>query len=257
MKARALVNDDKRMLKLPCALGVEPEVRLKRDGHLHALGHVHKRAAGPHRAVERGKLMVARGDELHKILLNHVGVLAFKGALHVGIDDALRSDLVADIVIDKLRVILRADAGERLALCLRDAKALKRVLYILGHVVPVVLHFCVRADISGDMVNVQSLYGRTPIGGGGLVIYLQGMKPELLHPDGIVLFLGQLVDYPGRQPLLHAVGIMFNVTDVIYAAVYILNAALLSHGVHRPFIRPSRRQSRAHLSHQRGMHRRF
>ena len=156
VQARALVHDDERVLELARALGVEPEVGLERDGQVHPLGDIHERAAGPHRPVERGKLVVARGDELHEILAHHVGILALEGAFHIGVDYALGGDLVAHIMVNQLGVVLRAHA-ERRALRLRDAQTLKGVLDVLRHVCPVVLHLRVRADIGGDVVNVQPL----------------------------------------------------------------------------------------------------
>src|SRR5205823_2333399 len=41
------LGDDQRALELAHVLGVDAEVRLQRYLHLHALGHVHKRAARP------------------------------------------------------------------------------------------------------------------------------------------------------------------------------------------------------------------
>ena len=59
--------------------------------------------------MECGKLMVARGDELHEILMHHLGILALERALHIGVYDTLLGDLGFNIVIDKLGVVLRAD----------------------------------------------------------------------------------------------------------------------------------------------------
>ena len=109
VQARALVDDDERVLELSRALGVEAEVGLERYRDLHTLRHIHERAARPHRAVERGELMVARGDELHEILMHHLGIFALERALHICVYDTLLGDLGFNIVIDKLGVVLRAD----------------------------------------------------------------------------------------------------------------------------------------------------
>src|SRR6202044_466003 len=58
----ALVDDDQRALELAHVLGVDPEVGLQRDLHVHALRHVDEGAAGPGRGVQRGELVVAGRD---------------------------------------------------------------------------------------------------------------------------------------------------------------------------------------------------
>ena len=173
MQARALIDDDKRVLKLARALGVQAEIRLQRDGHLHTLRHVHERAAGPDRAVQRRKLMIARRNELHEVLLHHVGILALECALHIGIDNTLCGHLVLDVVVHELGVVLRADAGKRFALRLRDAEALKRVFNVLRDVLPVAFHVGLGADVGRDMIHVQALDGRAPIRDRHLIIDLQ------------------------------------------------------------------------------------
>ena len=167
--------------------------------------------------------MVVRGHELHKVLAHHVGVLALHGALHVGIHNALGSDGVLDIVVNKLGVVLRADAGERLALRLRDAQTLKGLLDVLRDVLPVVAHLGVGADIGCDVIHVQSLDGGSPVGYLHLVIYLEGFKPELLHPCGIVLFLGELFHDLRRETGLDAVSVVLLVPYVVDAAVHVLH----------------------------------
>ena len=173
MQARTLVDDDERVLKLARALGVQAEIRLQRDGHLHALRHVHERAAGPDRAVQRRELMVARRDELHEILVHHIGILALERALHIGIYDALRSHFVLDIVVHELGIVLRADAGKRFALRLRDAEPFEGILNILRDVLPVVFHVGLGADVGRNMIHVQALNGRAPIRDRHLIIDLQ------------------------------------------------------------------------------------
>ena len=246
VQARTLVDDDERVLKLARALGVQAEIRLQRDGHLHALRNVHERAAGPDRTVQGSKLMVARCDELHKILVHHVGIFALECALHVGVDDALCSYLVADVVIHELGIVLCADTGERFAFRLRDAETLKGVFNILRDVLPVVFHVGLGANIGRNVVHIQSLDGRPPVRNRHLVIDLQRLQPELLHPDRIVLFLGELVDDLRRQALLHTIGIVLFVADVIDAAVNVRDLTFFLHSDRLAFSQPGCRQSRFH-----------
>ena len=56
--------------------------------------------AAPHSAVQRRKLVVRGGHALHEVLLHHVGVGAGQGALHIGVDDALRRDLLLGSRVD-------------------------------------------------------------------------------------------------------------------------------------------------------------
>ena len=79
------------------------------------------------------------------------------GAFKVGIDHARFSDLLPHIVVDKLAVILRTDAGKALALRLRNAQLFKGAFNIVGHIVPVGIHAAFRADIGHDVVEIQSL----------------------------------------------------------------------------------------------------
>ena len=246
VQTRTLVDDDECVLKLARALGVQAEVRLQRDGHLHALRHVHERAAGPDRAVQRRELMVARRDELHEILVHHVGVLALECALHIGIDNTLCGHLVLDIVVHELGIVLRADAGKRFALRLRDAEPFEGILNILRDVLPVVFHIGLGADVGRDMIHVQALNGRAPIRDRHLIIDLQRLQPELLHPDRIALFLGELVDDLRRQALLHAIGIVLFVADVIDAAVNVRDLTFFLHSDRLAFSQPGCRQSRFH-----------
>ena len=246
MQTRALIDNDERVLKLARALGIQAEIRLQRDGHLHALRNVYERAAGPDRTVQGRKLMIARCDELHKILVHHVCVFALERTLHVGVDDALCSYLVADVVIHELGIVLCADAGKRFALRLRDTETLKGVFNILRDVLPVVFHVGLGANIGRNVVHIQSLDGRPPVRNRHLVIDLQRLQPELLHPDRIVLFLGELVDDLWRQPLLHAIGIVLFVADVIDAAVNVRNLTFFLHSDRLAFSLPGCRQSRFH-----------
>ena len=190
--------------------------------------------------------MVARCDELHKILVHHVGVFTLECALHVGVDDTLCSYLVADVVIHELGIVLCTDAGKRFALRLRDTETLKGVFNILWDVLPVVFHVGLGANIGRNVVHIQSLDGRPPVRNRHLVIDLQRLQPELLHPDRIVLFLGELVDDLRRQALLHTIGIVLFVADVIDAAVNVRNLTFFLHSDRLAFSLPGCRQSRFH-----------
>ena len=160
---------------------------------------------------------------LHEMAADHLGVFAVHRAFQVRIDDALRRNLFANIVIHKLRIVLRADARQGFALRLRNAETLKGILDILRHIFPVVLHLGVRADIGCDVIHVQSLDGGSPVRNLHLVINLEGFKTELLHPRGIVFFLGELFHDLRRQAGLDAVSVVLLVPYVVDAAVHVLH----------------------------------
>ena len=102
--------------------GVQAEVGLQGNVHMHARRDVDEGTAAPHSAVQRRKLVVRGGHALHEVLLHHVGVGAGQGALHIGVDDALRCDLLLDVVVNDLGVVLCADARQARALGLRSAR---------------------------------------------------------------------------------------------------------------------------------------
>ena len=194
--------------------------------------------------MQRRKLMIVRRNELHEVLLHHVGVLALECALHIGIDNTLCGHLVLDVVVHELGVVLRADAGKRFALRLRDAEALKRVFNVLRDVLPVAFHVGLGTDVCCNVIHVQPFDGRAPIRDWHLIIDLQRLQPELLHPDRIALFLRELVDDLRRQALLHAIGIVLFVADVIDAAVNVRDLTFFLHSDRLAFSLPGCRQSR-------------
>ena len=152
----ALVDDDQRPLELAHVLGVDPEVRLQRDLDVHALRHVDERAAGPHRGVQRGELVVADRDHRAEVLLEELLVLAQRG---VGVeeDDALLLQVLADLVVDHLGLVLRGDAGDQpLLLRLRDAQPVVGVLDVGGQVVPAGRLLLGRAHEVLDVVEVDA-----------------------------------------------------------------------------------------------------
>ena len=92
-------------------------------------------------------------------------------------------------MIHQLGVVLGSHAGQRFPLGLGDAQPLKGLLDVLRHVLPVVAHFGVGADVGGDVIHVQPFDGGAPVREFHLVIDLKGFQPELLHPRRIVLLL--------------------------------------------------------------------
>ncbi len=201
MDLGALVDDDQRPLELPGVLTVDAEVGLQRERDLDALGHVHERAAGPDRAVERGELVVLGRDDGAEVLLEDLGVFLERliGAHEYDTDLA---QLLADAVVDDLGVVLRADAGEELALRLGDAELLERRLDLLGDVVPRLLFALGRLAVVDDLVEVDAIQAVGPVGHGPLKEMLVGAQPELEHPVGLFLEPADLLDRLAGQAAL-------------------------------------------------------
>ena len=100
------------------------------------------------------EFMVMGCHEFHKVVLYHIGIFTGQGTFHIGIDNALLLNLLADIVVDELGVVLGTHTGEGGALRLRDPKLFEGVLDLFRNLGPVTLHLCIRADIGGDVVHV-------------------------------------------------------------------------------------------------------
>ena len=109
------------------------------------------------------------------MLFHHVRVFPLHGAFQVRINHAHLRHLLADIVIDQLRVILGAYASQVFPLRLGDSQTLEGILDLLRHIGPLRLHLCVGAHIRGDVAHIQALQGGTPIGNAHIIVYLQGL----------------------------------------------------------------------------------
>ena len=216
------------MLELARAGGVQAEVGLQRDLHMHPGGHIHEGATAPHRAVQGREFVVGGRDQLHEVALHHVGIGTVQGTFDVGVDDALRGDLSLDVVVDHLGVILRADTGQRSSLGLRDAQTLEGVLDVLGNFAPLAPHLGVGTDVGDDVVHVQPFDGRTPVLHRHLVVNFKALLAEFTHPLGVVLFLGNLGHDVGGQAGIDLKGGVGGVLDVVNAAVYLGNIGLFS-----------------------------
>ena len=173
MQVGIVLDNDERVLKLAGALGVKAEVALQREVQLGALGNVDKRAARPHGAVQGRKLVVGGRDERHEFLVDERRIV--QGFLNTGVDDAHLGRRVLHVVVDQLGVVLRADARQVAALGLGDAQALKGVLDVVGHRLPVVLLVGVGLDVGDDVVHVQALDGGAPRRVGKTVEDLEGL----------------------------------------------------------------------------------
>ena len=115
----------------------------------------------------------------------------------VGVEeqDALVLELLLEAVVDDLRLVLRADAGEELALCLGDAESLERVLDRVRHVVPRAGVVLGRLEVVEDVLEVDAAEVGTPVRHGLREEDLVGLEAEVEHPLGLALVGGDLANH--------------------------------------------------------------
>src|SRR3954449_889825 len=215
----ALVGEDQRPLELAHVLRVDAEVGLQRHLDVDARRHVDERSARPHGAVERGELVVVRRDDRREVLLDEVLVLAQRG-VHVREDHALGLELLVDLVVDDLGLVLRADAGEEVALGLGDAEPIEGLLDVLGHVVPRALGALGGAHEVVDLVEVDlGERWRAPGRHRAGEEVLERLEAEVAHPLRLALELGDLLDELARQALRRLVEVVLRVAEAVALGV--------------------------------------
>src|SRR3954452_2776230 len=215
----ALVGEDQRALELAHVLRVDAEVGLQRHLDVDARGHVDERAARPHGAVERREFVVVRRDDRREVLLDEVLVLAQRG-VHVREDHALGLELLVDLVVDDLGLVLRADAGEEVALRLGDPEPVEGLLDVLGHVVPRALRALGGADEVVDLVEVDlGERRRAPRRHRAGEEVVERLEAEVAHPLRLALELGDLLDELARQALRRLVEVVLRVVEAIALGV--------------------------------------
>ena len=209
----ALVGDDQRPLELAHVLRVDAEVGLQRHLDVHARRHVDERAARPHGRVQRGELVVVGRDDRRPVLAHEVLVLAQPG-VHVHEHHALLLEVLAHLVVDDLGLVLRAHAGQELALRLGDAEPLERVLDVLGHVIPRLAGLLGGAHEVVDVVEVDAgQEGRAPRRHRPGEEVVERLEPELAHPRGLALVLRDLLHELAREALRRLEQIVLRVVE--------------------------------------------
>ncbi len=99
----------------------------------------------------------------HEIFPDHISPFtAFKRGLKIKVNHALLRDLILNVVVYKLRVILRTYSCKRLVLRLRNSELYESVLYILRNVLPAAGHFGLRAHIGRYVFYMKPCYVRSP-----------------------------------------------------------------------------------------------
>ena len=210
MHRGALVDDDERALELARVLAVDAEIGLQRQRHGHALRHVDERAARPDRGVECGELVVLGRDDRAEVLLEDLRMF-LQRLVGAHEDHAELGQLLAHGVVDDLRVVLRTDAGEELALRLGDAQLLERLLDLVRDVVPGLLLALGGLAVVDDLVEVDLGQVAAPGGHGSLEEVVVRPQPVLVHPGRLFLEGADLLDRVAGQPAFR----LLEVDDVV------------------------------------------
>jgi len=217
----AFIDDDEGALELAEVFGVDAEVSLERVRDFDAGRHVDEGAAGEHGAVERGEFVVGRRDDFAEPLAEQVGVFA-QGLGRVHEDDALLGDDLLDAGVGGLAVELGIDAGEELALVLRDAEALEGLFDVVGDFLPGALGF-LRAlrEVVADFRKIEGLeILGGPVGGERFRLEdFERVVAKLADPRGLLFDRGDVVDRGGREAGAGVVVVLHVVAEIADALV--------------------------------------
>ena len=114
--------------------------------------------------------------------------------VHVEEDHALRLEVGLELVVHDLGLVLRADAGEVLLLRLRDAELVPGVENLGRQVLPGVGLLLGRLDVVVDVLEVDPGEIGAPVRHGTREEVVERLVPELPHPVGLLLVLGDRLD---------------------------------------------------------------
>ena len=94
--------------------------------------------------------------KLHEMLTHHVGIRAAERTFKISVNDSLFRHFFLQVVVDKLRVVLGANACKARPLCLWDSQLFKSVFNVFGNIFPLALHFCIWAHVSCDFIDIEA-----------------------------------------------------------------------------------------------------
>ena len=214
----AFVHDDQCALELAHVLRVDAEVGLQRHVHVHARRHVDERTTRPDGAVQGRELVVRRRDDRAKVLLDDVG-MQLQRRVHVGEQHALFRERLFDRVIDRLGLVLRANARQELLLGFRNAKPVEGALHVRGHLVPVLRALLGGLEVIVDVLEVD----RAQVGAPGrerlLFKDFERAQAELAHPVRLALHPGDFFHDLFAQALLGLEDVLLGVEEAVLLPV--------------------------------------
>ena len=161
---------------------------------MHSRGHVYERPSGPDGGVQRGKLVVARGNHRSEIFGEKLGMF-FQSGVRVEEDHALLFEVLTNLVVHDLGFILGRDSrNEARTLGLGNAQPFVSVADVLGQVLP-----GLRLTLGGsheilDVVEVDSTEVRAEIRHRLTLEDFERLQASLTHPIGFVFESGDFLD---------------------------------------------------------------
>ena len=151
--------------------------------------------------------------------------------LDAGVHDAHLGRGILHVVVDELRVVLRAHAGEVAALGLGDAQALKGVLDVFGDASPVVLLIGVGLDVGDDVVHVEAVDRGAPGGVGKAIEDIERLEAQVEHPLRLVFFRADFAHDIGSDARRETLKALLAVGEIVEAAVDVRDlGAFAGHG---------------------------
>ena len=141
----------------------------------------------------RRELVVVLRDDRPEVLLDELLVLAQAG-VHVEEEHALLLEILLELVVHDLRLVLGAHAGEVLLLSLGNAELVPRVEDLRRQVLPALRLLLGRADVVVDVLEVDVVQVPAPLRQLPGEEVVERLVPELAHPVGLVLVLGDRLD---------------------------------------------------------------
>ena len=238
---RAFVGDDECAFELAHVRRVDAEVGLQRDVDVHALRHIHERAARPCGGVERAEFVVFRRHDGAEVLLDELGVFAHRG---VGVDEdnALLGEVLLDRVVDDLGFVLCRDAGDETAfLRFGDAKAIVGLADVVGQVLPCSGLLADRLDVVLEVLRMEAGKVDSPFWHGLFDERLVPAQAHVEHPCGFALVRRDLTDHlfadallgglAGGVRIMPAVRVFTELFDdlVILSYLVFIDASSISH----------------------------
>mmetsp|Transcript_55570 Transcript_55570/g.146297 ORF Transcript_55570/g.146297 Transcript_55570/m.146297 type:complete len:225 (-) Transcript_55570:529-1203(-) len=191
----ALVGDEERPLELAGVLVVDAEVRRDLHGALRPLGDVAEGAVAEDCAVQARKVVVRRGHDAAKVLLDELRVL-LDGLVDGAEDDAGLQELLLEGRADALAVEdgVHGDVGEALLLSERDAQLFERCQNLRIDLVQArLLGLRLWPRVVDNVLEVDRLHVDVgPVRHVHLQEGCERLQPEVQHPVGLALDLPDL-----------------------------------------------------------------
>ena len=126
--------------------------------------------------------------------------------VHVQEQHALLLEVLADLVVDDLGLVLRADAGEELALRLGDPEPVEGLLDVLGDVVPIAARLLRSVRSSVDVVPVDLRQVAAQVGVGRCMKCSSALRRNSRIHSGSSLY-SEIDSTTSRETLRRLVGV--------------------------------------------------